>query len=230
MGTCARQLDRGVAGCARSIRGRFIVRPDRDCRWAHLVGPEHRVVDLTSFSIGALIYSICSAFFAFAIGGWVAGKVAGILHSEPGMIHGAFCWLIALPILVAAAGLGAGSSYGGWYGGLTGAPAWGSAASAPFVRPDAPSANATAEEITAFRTQQAEYTAQVRKWNEETPRAVRNRRPGCRYGTLARADRQRAGRLDGLRRTDELHALSDTQSTIPPTGLVRSFNNVQLVH
>jgi uncharacterized membrane protein YeaQ/YmgE (transglycosylase-associated protein family) len=141
---------------------------------AHLVGPEHRVVDLTSFHIGTIIFSVCGAFFAFAIGGWIAGKVAGILHSEPAMLHGAFCWLVALPILIAAAGLGAGSSYGGWYGGLTGAPAWGSATNAPFTRPEPLGVHATAEEITTFRNQQEEYTQQVRKWNDDTPRAIRN--------------------------------------------------------
>src|SRR5215472_13778422 len=45
---------------------------------AHLLGPEHRIVDLKKLSIGALIFSVCGAFFAFTIGGWVAGKIAGV--------------------------------------------------------------------------------------------------------------------------------------------------------
>jgi MFS family permease len=97
---------------------------------AYLVGPENRVVDLHKMGIATLIFSVCGAFFAFAIGGWIAGKVAGILHSEPGMLHGGIVWLVAVPLLLAAAALGASKSYGDWCGGL------GSPANAPFVRPD----------------------------------------------------------------------------------------------
>lgn len=142
---------------------------------AHLAGPENRVVDLHRLASGSmiwsLVFSICSAFFAFVIGGWVAGKVAGILHAEPGMLHGAIAWVVAVPILLGAAALGAGSSYAGWYGGLNAASG---SANAPFVRPEPLNANPTAEEITHYRTQQAEYAQQVRQWNEETPRAIRN--------------------------------------------------------
>ena len=55
---------------------------------AHLLGPEDRVVDLNKLGIGALIFSVFSAFIAFVIGGWITGKVAGILRSEPAMLHG----------------------------------------------------------------------------------------------------------------------------------------------
>jgi len=140
---------------------------------AHLVGPEHRVVDLHKIGLTTLIFSVLSAFFAFVIGGWISGKVAGILHSEPGMLHGAIVWLLAVPILLAAAGLGASSSYGGWYGGLSATPA-GTTAGAPFVRPEPLGANLTPAEVTLYRTQQAKYAEDVRQWNEETPRAIRN--------------------------------------------------------
>jgi hypothetical protein len=50
------------------------------------------------------------------------------------MLHGAVAWLVAVPLLLAAGALGAGSFFGGWYGGLAGTPAW-----AP------PAATATAE-------------------------------------------------------------------------------------
>jgi len=140
---------------------------------AHMVGPQYRVVDLTTVGIVTLIFSVFGAFLAFAIGGWIAGKVAGILHSEPGMLHGAIAWMITVPMLVGAVGLGAGSSFGGWFGGVSGS-AWASSNGAPFVRPDAPLPNATAEELATYRTQQAEYSHNVQKWNEETPRAVRN--------------------------------------------------------
>src|SRR4051812_4470887 len=43
---------------------------------AHLVGAEHRVVDIRSLGIAPLVIGICGAFFSFVAGGWVAGKVA----------------------------------------------------------------------------------------------------------------------------------------------------------
>jgi hypothetical protein len=141
---------------------------------AHLLGPEHRVVDVKKLSIGALIFSICGAFFSFVIGGWVAAKIAGILHSEPAMLHGAIVWLVAVPILVTAAGLGATSFLGGWYAGLGGIPNGTTPAGTPFVRPDAPAAGATAEEIATFKAQQAEYNRNVKQWNEDTPKVTRN--------------------------------------------------------
>jgi hypothetical protein len=90
----------------------------------HVLGPSGRVVDWHKFAIGSLIFSVVGAFFAFVVGGWVAGKIAGILHSEPAMLHGAIVWLLAVPFLLVFVGLGAGSYFGSWYGGLAGTPAW----------------------------------------------------------------------------------------------------------
>jgi hypothetical protein len=139
---------------------------------AHLLGPEHRVVDLKKLGIGTLVFSVCGAFFAFVAAGWAAVKVAGILHSEPAMIHGALVWLLSVPLLVAAAGTGAASLFGGWYSGLS--LTSGSATAAPFVRPELPAVGATSEEIALLREQQAEYNRNVKQWNEDTPKATRN--------------------------------------------------------
>jgi uncharacterized membrane protein YeaQ/YmgE (transglycosylase-associated protein family) len=141
---------------------------------AHLLGPEHRVVDLKKLGMSTLILSVCGAFFAFVVGGWVAGKIAGILHSEPAMLHGALVWLLAVPILVLAAGLGAASLFGGWFAGLSIAPSATSGAGTPFARPDPLVAGATADEIATYREQQAEYVRNVKQWNEDTPKATRN--------------------------------------------------------
>ncbi len=141
---------------------------------AHLLGPEHRVVDLHKLGIWALIFGVCGAFFSFVIGGWAAGKIAGILRSEPAMLHGAIVWLVAVPILTALAGLGAGSFFGGWFGGLAGTPSWAAAPVAPFDRPEALGPNATAAEQAQYRTDMAEYHRQVQQWKEETPKATRN--------------------------------------------------------
>lgn len=141
---------------------------------AHLVGPENRVVDLHDVTLTTLIVSMFGAFFACVIGGWVAAKIAGIRRSEPAMLHGAITWLIAVPILIALAAIGAGSYFGGWYGGLAGSPSWAARAEAPFDRPDALSPVATQAEVNQYVTEQSEYRAKVRQWREDTPRATRN--------------------------------------------------------
>jgi hypothetical protein len=140
---------------------------------AHVLGPEHRVVELRSLSVGALIFSVCGAFFSFAIGGWIAGKIAGILHAEPAMLHGAMAWLIAVPLLFLATAVGGGSLLGGWYAGLDGHTISGTPNAAPFARPELV-ANATPEEVTAYRAQLAIYNQEVTQWHNNTPRATRN--------------------------------------------------------
>jgi hypothetical protein len=69
-----------------------------------------------------LAFSVFGAFLAFAVGGWVAAKVAGARRSETAMLHGAVAWLVAVPLLVVLAALGAAPYFGGWYGGLAGLP------------------------------------------------------------------------------------------------------------
>ncbi|HEV8058479.1 MAG TPA: hypothetical protein VGP68_01320 [Gemmataceae bacterium] len=138
------------------------------------VQPESRVVDLHKIAIGTLIFSVCAAFFAFVIGGWCAGKVAGILRAEPAILHGAVVWLLATPALVILAALGAGSYIGTWHASLAGTPTWASRPALPFERPDAPALNATAAERTAYLNEMATYRARVQQWNDETPKAVRN--------------------------------------------------------
>jgi hypothetical protein len=139
---------------------------------AHLLGPEHRVVDLRKIGLTTLALSVLGAFLAFVIGGWVAGKIAGILHSEPAMLHGGIVWLVAVPILIVLIGLGAGSAFGGWYSGLAGTPSW--SAQAPFDRPEAPFATATEAERTQYRVEQTEYRRKAQQWQEDSPKVARN--------------------------------------------------------
>lgn len=140
---------------------------------AHVLGPGGRIYDLRGehgIKLAAMALSVVGAFLAFALGGWVAGKIAGILRSEPAMLHGAIVWLVAVPFLLFFASMGAGSFFGGWYGGLAGTPAW--AATTPAPEQPAPlAANATAE-------QRAAHEAAVRNWEQNNPervgRATRN--------------------------------------------------------
>ena len=144
---------------------------------AHLLGPEHRIVDVKKLGLWTLIFSVCGAFFSSVIGGWAAAKIAGILHSEPAMLHGAFVWRVTVPVLVGCAGFGASSLYGGWYGGL--GPNSATNPSTPFVRPDPLGASATLEEIAAVKVQQAEYNRNVKQWHEDTPKVTRNSAMGA---------------------------------------------------
>lgn len=89
---------------------------------AHELG--QRVVTWRDFGLGALIFSVMGSFFAFVLGGWVAARIAGFQRSEPAMLHGAVAWLVALPLLLVFASLGATTYFGAWYGGLAGTPAW----------------------------------------------------------------------------------------------------------
>jgi uncharacterized membrane protein YeaQ/YmgE (transglycosylase-associated protein family) len=102
---------------------------------AHVSDPAQPWVDLKKLSILTLIFSVVGAFLAFAAGGWIAGKVAGFRRSEPAMLHGAIVWLVAVPLLLLLISLGAGSFFGGWYGGLAGTPTWVTPAATPQLTP-----------------------------------------------------------------------------------------------
>jgi hypothetical protein len=79
------------------------------------------------------IFAICGAFFSMVAGGWVAGRIAGIRRAENAMLQGGVVWVLAVPLLLVAAALGAGG-YMGWFAGLAGTPAW--SATAPSPNPD----------------------------------------------------------------------------------------------
>ncbi len=94
---------------------------------AHEMGPAARVVDWHKFGLWALVFSVVGAFFAFAVGGWIAARIAGIRRSEPAMLHGAVVWLLTVPFFLFFAAQGSGSYFGGWHGGLAGTPGWAAA-------------------------------------------------------------------------------------------------------
>jgi hypothetical protein len=90
-----------------------------------------RYVDWKKVRLIAVVFSIGGAFFAFVAGGWTAARIAGIRRSEPAILHGSIVWLLALPLLLALAALGASAHFGGWYAGLSGTPFWASAVALP---------------------------------------------------------------------------------------------------
>jgi hypothetical protein len=90
---------------------------------AYTVG-ESRIMSWHKFRVATLVWSIAGAFFAFVVGGWVAGRIRGARHAETAMLHGAVAWLVTVPILLVLASLGAAGHLGMWYGGLQGTPFW----------------------------------------------------------------------------------------------------------
>jgi hypothetical protein len=117
---------------------------------AHRVG--HPFGAWHDVSFLALAWSVFSAFISFAVGGWAAAKVAGLRRSETAMLHGSIAWLVAVPILLAMASLGATAYFGTWYGGLAGTPAWATPAAAAVQDPNAALAarNAALAAVTAL--------------------------------------------------------------------------------
>jgi hypothetical protein len=85
---------------------------------------ESRNPEQNWYHTAAIIWSAFTAIVSFVAGGWVAARTAGIRRAEPAMLHGAVAWLVAVPLLLAVAALGAGGFYGSWYEGLAGRPAW----------------------------------------------------------------------------------------------------------
>lgn len=57
-----------------------------------------------------LVFIVAATFFAFAIGGWAAGKIAGYRFAEPGILHGAITWALAMTPL--SVGLVSGNGFG----------------------------------------------------------------------------------------------------------------------
>jgi uncharacterized membrane protein YsdA (DUF1294 family) len=141
---------------------------------AHLIDPDHRVVHLKTLGMSALVFGVFGAFLSFVVGGWVAGKIAGILHAEPGMLYGAIVWLLTIPILVVMAGAGASTLMGIWFDGLSGSAYSASAEKTPFVRPVPLPPDPTLEETATYRAQWVKYNRDLRRWSEDTPDAARN--------------------------------------------------------
>jgi hypothetical protein len=78
---------------------------------AEIAGP----VSFKGTGLAALAWAVFAAFLAFAIGGWIAGTVAGSITAESGALHGAGAFLFGVIILLALGALGA-AYLGGWYG------------------------------------------------------------------------------------------------------------------
>jgi hypothetical protein len=89
---------------------------------AHQTGVNARITKWSDVGLAALIFSVAGSFFSFVLGGWVAGKIAGVRRAETASLHGAIVLIVTVPLVLVLAALGAGSYFGGWYSGLAGTP------------------------------------------------------------------------------------------------------------
>ncbi|HEV3261381.1 MAG TPA: hypothetical protein VG013_31300 [Gemmataceae bacterium] len=110
----------------------------------------------------AMVWAILGSFFSFVVGGWCTAKVAGILRSEPAILHAAIAWLIAVPLFVGFAAVGAGSYFGGWHGGLAGSPAWSAGVQKPLPPPRS-----------APQMQKDQFDIAMEHYDADTDRAAR---------------------------------------------------------
>src|SRR5574341_2589916 len=68
--------------------------------------PGQPILRWSDIGLGGLIFGVCGSFFAFAVGGYVAAKIAGLRYGETAALHGAIVWLTALPMLLILVALG----------------------------------------------------------------------------------------------------------------------------
>ena len=137
---------------------------------AHHFTAAERLVDIHKVGLRVMAIGVVGSFLAFVTGGWIAGKVAGILHSEPAILHGAIVWLVAVPSIAILSAIGAGGFAGSWFGGLSAQ----TVADAPFNRPDTLAATATEQPRAAYDAEWTQYRRDVAAWNADTPRVTRN--------------------------------------------------------
>lgn len=81
-----------------------------------------RITTWSGVGFGALVYAVISSFFAFVIGGWVAGKVSGIRRAEDAALQAALAWVLATFLIVTLAAM-SGAVFNGWYASLAPSPA-----------------------------------------------------------------------------------------------------------
>jgi hypothetical protein len=83
-----------------------------------------RTTTFSNVRLVTTIFSVAGAFFAFVVGGWVAGRILGARRAEPAILHGVIAWLVTVPVMLLLGAVGATVMWGGWYGGLVASPAW----------------------------------------------------------------------------------------------------------
>jgi hypothetical protein len=89
---------------------------------AQKTGVEGRITQWSGVGFFSLAFAVIASFFAFVIGGWIAGRISGVRRAEDAALQGAVTWLVAVFILVALAAM-SGAIINGWYTSLAPTPA-----------------------------------------------------------------------------------------------------------
>jgi hypothetical protein len=89
---------------------------------AHKTGIEGRITSWSGVGFASLAFAVISSFFAFVIGGWIAGRISGIRRAEDATLQGALAWLVAVFVMVALAAM-SGAVFNGWYASIAPTPA-----------------------------------------------------------------------------------------------------------
>jgi hypothetical protein len=123
---------------------------------------------LSSFGLGAGIWSIVSTILAFLLGGWLAARTAATRGRGNGVLNGAMVWVVAIPLVLylLSAGLGSLLNTAGDVA-ATGAAAVAPAAAAAVDNAAAPAAQATAQDLGA-----AAQAAVVAAGEQVTPGSI----------------------------------------------------------
>lgn len=132
---------------------------------------------LSSFGIGAGIWSAISTLLAFALGGWVAAQTAATRGRNNGLLNGAMVWVVAIPLILYLLSTGVGSLLNM----ATDAAATGASAAAAGLEA-VPGGAAAAGEAAAGA--QAQATAVAGQVNPETAEAAAENSSPAVWGTL----------------------------------------------
>lgn len=77
------------------------------------INPTGDGAPVMGLSIGAGIWWVVSSLISLFIGGWVAGRMAGMPRAFDGVLHGVLTWAIATFLLIYFLGTAMGSLFGG---------------------------------------------------------------------------------------------------------------------
>jgi hypothetical protein len=88
---------------------------------AHKTGLEGRITTWSGVGFASLVFAVVSSFFAFVIGGWVAGRISGVRRAEDATLQGALAWLVAVFAMITLAAM-SGAVFNGWYASIAPTP------------------------------------------------------------------------------------------------------------
>jgi hypothetical protein len=88
---------------------------------AHKTGVEGRITSWSGVGFASLVYAVVASFFAFVLGGWIAGRISGIRRAEDSILQGALAWLVAVFVMISLAAV-SGAGFNGWYASLAPTP------------------------------------------------------------------------------------------------------------